>query len=224
MQLDERFAAAEQDGAATVGAGTPADFNSLVEYVRRTVSQLDERSAVRLAMDPPQSAAEVKELWQDVDYERGILTNPEDPRRDELVSWMSDRVLKHAGAKISDAGTDAKFAEIVRRGLLELVRRKSDRLQDCHERPFYDALFDPARPPSVPFGELAKIYVAQVEEEHQQNKVSAKRTDKIKAIVNTLLEIVGKDFPVHKIDDDVVRRIFGFLLFALPAMGGLVSA
>jgi hypothetical protein len=211
LKVDALLSAAEQQGVTTVDSHASVDFGTLVEYVRQTVSQLDEKSAEQMAIDPPQSAAEAQERWKEADYDRWILTNPDDPRRDEWVYSMSNRVLKKAGATPLDAETDAKFAEVVRRGLLELARRRADRLQDCHERQFYDALFDPARPPAVPFSELAKVFVAQVEEEHRENAIGQKWTDKIKAHVKVLLEIVGKDFAVHKIDDDVVQRVRSLL-------------
>lgn len=207
LKVDALFSAAEQHTLTNGNTGKTVSLGVLIEYVRQTVERLDRRSAESLITDPPQDRDELQDLWKEADYERCILTNPADPRRDEWVSWMSDRVLTEAGGRINDMEINAKFAEVVRRGLLELTRRKSDRLQDQHDRPFYDALFDPSRPSSVTFGELAELYVAEVEQEHHHNAISQKRTDKIKAIVATLQEIVTDQTAVHTIDDDLVQHI-----------------
>ena len=207
LKLDALFAAAEQHTIASRSTSDTVPLDVLIEYVRQTVEGLDRRSAESLATDPPKDHDELHDLWKDADYARCILTNPADPRRDEWVSSMSDRVLSDAGAHISDVEIGAKFADIVRRGLLELTRRKADRLQDHYDRPFYDPLFDPGRRPSVTFGELAQIYVAEVEKEHHHNEISQKRTDKITAIVETLREIVTDKRVVHTIDDDLVQHV-----------------
>jgi hypothetical protein len=81
----------------------------LIEYTRQTVERLDSRSAETLASDPPQDLDELHDLTKEADQERCILTNPADPRRDQWVSWMSDRILSEAGAHISDVKINARL-------------------------------------------------------------------------------------------------------------------
>lgn len=204
LKAEALFAAAETAHPKVGSSGV--SFEMLVEYVRETVERLDRRSAESLAFDPPADMDELQERSQDAEYQRSILANPADPRRDELVSRAADRIMSDAGVSVSGQGLNAQFAEIVRRGLIELTRRKVDRLEDRHDRPFHDNLFDPARPPAVTFRELADMYVAEKEQDHDVNGVSQKRTDKVKAIVETICEIVGDSTVVHSIDDDVVQR------------------
>ena len=90
--------------------------------------------------------------------------------------------------------------------MIEVDRRRIGRYADDHGRPFYDALFDPAKPVAATFAELCQLFVTEKEQEHKANKVNAKRTDKIKAAVATLREIVGDATPVHTIDDDMVQK------------------
>lgn len=205
LKVDALFAAAEQHTFDDGDTSKPVSLHALIEYVRQTVERLDTRSAESLATDPPQDLDELNDRWKEADYERSILANPADPRRDEWISHAADRILSDAGA--TPSGVDAQFAEIVRRGLIELTRRKIDRLEERHDRPFHDSLFDPARPSLVTFRELAKIYLAEKQKYYSLNNISKKRTDKVTAIVETLREIVGDQTPVHSIDDDVVQHV-----------------
>jgi len=107
---------------------------TLIEHVRSTAKQLDKRSAEALASDPVSSREELYDIWQEADEELCILTNPGDPRQDELVARASPKVLENVGAVITDHGTTAQFAEIVRRGWIELSRRRIDRLENRYER------------------------------------------------------------------------------------------
>jgi len=204
LKAEALFATAESARPKVTASGVSLEM--LIEYVRETVARLDKISAESLASDPPADLDELQELTQDADYQRSILVNPADPRRDELVSRAADRIMSDAGASVSGHELNAQFAEIVRRGLIELTRRKVDRIEDRHDRPFHDNLFDPARPPAVTFRELADIYVAEKEQDCGANGVSQKRTDKVKAIVETICEIVGDGTIVHSIDDDVVQH------------------
>ena len=204
LKAEALFAAAETAHPKVASSGV--SLAMLVEYVRETVERLDKRSAESFAVDPPADLDEQQERWKDADYERFILANPADPRRDEWVSNTANRILSETGASVGGQALNAHFGEIVRRGLIELTRRKVDRLEDRHDRPFHDALFDPARPPAVTFRELADMYVAEKEQDYGVNGVSQKRTDKVKAIVETIREIVGDSTTVCSIDDDVVQR------------------
>ena len=56
-------------------------------------------------------------------------------------------VLKPAGKSFDDPALPGEMlAELIRRALLELTRRRHARLADDHSRSFFDQLFNPSRP------------------------------------------------------------------------------
>jgi len=215
LKLDALFTAAAEKKAAALGSSvehkTCVSLDTLIEYVRKHVSEGDQRSAEEFVTNPPVAQSERYDLWREADIDREILTNPEDPRQDEWVSLTKRRVLAQADAEIGDPSINAQFAEIVRRGLLEITRRKIDRYEDRHDRPFLDKLFSPDAKPSMSFRQLKDTFIAEKTEEYEANGVSRKRLDKITSIADCLCEIVGESTPVQNIDDDQVQRARGLL-------------
>lgn len=146
-RTDAMFQDAEkgiQPGAGRVGVS----LDTLTQYVRETVETMDRVASERLAVNPPADKHELAYLVQDAEIEIGILTNPEDPRQDELVSGATDRIAYAKGAELTDPTLDAQFAEIVRRGLIEVARRRIGRLTNANGDAFHDVIFDPARAPA----------------------------------------------------------------------------
>ncbi len=215
LKLDALFSAAAESKA--LASGSSADYklnislDTLIDYVRKHVSEVDKEKAETFAVDPPANQSERHELWVDADMQRDALTNPEDPNRATWVDFTKRRVLAQAGATIVDPTVEAQFAEIVRRGLLEITRRRLDRYEDRHDRPFFDMLFDPNAKPNMTFRQLKDIYLAEKTEEFDANNVSKKRLDKITAIAECLCEIIGEPTPVEKIDDNHVQRVRSLL-------------
>jgi len=107
------------------------------------------QSADRLLKTSLADRTSLKERQADAEYELDILTNPADPRQHELIGRAGQRLLDQIGADVPDLSKAARFEEIIRRGLIELCRRGLDRYADRHDHPYYDSLFDPARPASV---------------------------------------------------------------------------
>ena len=129
------------------GAGRAgASLDTLTDYVRETVEAMDRKSAERLALAPPTDKDKLADMVQDAEIELGILTDPGDPRQDEIVSLVTDRIAYANGADLTDTEIVAQFAEVVRRGLVEVTRRRHGRLTDANGKAFHDAMFDPARP------------------------------------------------------------------------------
>lgn len=210
LDTDAQFAAAGQKTGAMAYQSPSAQMlpmGMLVEHIRSMVSSMDEQAATRLLQNPPADEEVLRDRKIDVEYELGILTNPADPRQNELVDMRARRLLDELGLVIPDLSIAAQFDEAVRRALIELCRRKLDRHEDRFDRLFHDNLFDPARRPAVSLRELADVYLGEKEEEYRLNDVSAKRMDKVRASVGTVCELIGDAFPVHEIDDDVVQRV-----------------
>ncbi|TNF04754.1 MAG: site-specific integrase [Sphingomonadales bacterium] len=213
LNSDALFMAAEKEG---IGSGKGSKHSvlplaTLTEHVRSMIAIMDRQSAERLLKDPPADRTSLKERQADTEYELGILTNPADLRQHELIGRAGQRLLDQIGADIPDLSEAAQFEEIIRRGLIELCRRRLDRYADRYDRSYYDGLFDPARPASMTLEELSQTYLAEKEEDYQLNGVSPKRLDKIKASVAVLCEMIDGQMPVHAIDDDVVQRVRSLL-------------
>lgn len=71
-------------------------------------------------------------MKQNAEIGLGVLKNRDDPRGDEWVASVFDKAAAQAEASLSDKEVVSGFAEIVRRGLLEMQHRKPDRLQGDH--------------------------------------------------------------------------------------------
>ncbi|PWV94125.1 site-specific integrase [Phyllobacterium myrsinacearum] len=215
VKTDALFASLEetQNSPSKAGSSKLQDISlhMLTEHVRLTVQKLDKRSAAQFLMDPPEDSDDLYERKQNAKIELGILTSYGDPTRDGWVSDATHQLLKEAGASNVASETYWDFAEIVRRGLVEVQRKKIDRYDDRHDRLFYDHLFNPSRSSSISFSELAQIFITEREAEYHLNGVSQKRFDKVKAIVETLQEIIGSEKMVATIDDDLVQHVRGML-------------
>jgi hypothetical protein len=210
LKLDALFEAA-LESHKTNSASMPehkasVSLGMLIDYVRKHVSEADRRSAEEFVADPP-NQEERRELWVNSDIERSVLMNPEDPNRGCWIASMKHRVLAEAATTVDDPTLDAQFAEIVRRGLLEITRRRLDRYEDRHDRKYLDKLFDPEIKPSMSFRQLKDVFVAEKSEEYEINGVSRKRLDKVTAIADCLCEAIGETLPVAEIDDDRVQHV-----------------
>ena len=73
-----------------VRAGVTLD--TLTGYVRDTVEAMDRKASERLALDPPADKEQLADMVQDTEIQLGILTDPGDPRQDEMVARATDRI------------------------------------------------------------------------------------------------------------------------------------
>lgn len=142
-RTDAMFLAAER-GHAPAQSRAGVSLDTLTGYVRDAVETMDRKASERLALDPPANREELADMTRDAEIELGILTNPGDPRRDELVARAANRIAHTHGAELADDAVVTQFAEVVRRGLIEVTRRRLGRLEDANGQAFHDALFDPA--------------------------------------------------------------------------------
>ena len=210
IQVDAQFADAEQQlsrGDRTPRAQPSLSLNALSEYLRQHITGLDDRAAARLDSDPPADEDECAEMKEDADRALQTLKMRGDPNGEAWIDATGDKLLAAHGASLEDKEIVAKFAEVIRRGLIELQNRKLDRLDDRHDRLFHDPVFDPARQPTVTFGELAEVFWTEREEHHRENDHGAKRIDKVKADLDFLREAVGIETPLQTINDDTVQAI-----------------
>lgn len=215
-----RFAAAEAENAEAPEQGAPLSISpeATAELVRAYVERTDSRFERSLTEDGPADRDQLAEARNDADLGLSVLQSPGDPRAGEWVTGVGDRLLKEAGHQPDSLVGEpyARFAETVRRGLLELSRRKLARYDDQFDRPFFDATFDPSRRAQQTFGELAEQYVAQELEAAEVNAHSQKWTDKVLAQVVLVRELIGDHIPVEEVDYDACLRARS-LLARLPS-------
>jgi integrase len=220
LEWDAKFAACSQSAAGPDPVQTsaqPFSETELVQLVRDYVERLDQLARKREVADYPESPEQKAEMTIEAEVESQILTAPDHPQAHEWIYRAGQEALKPAGRSFADpAIPDEVFAELVRRALLELTRRRHAWLTDDHSRSFFDQLFDPGRPPTPTFGELAEQCLRLSEEDADVNSLSQKWIDKQRTNLGLIREIVGDQTPVGAIDYDACLRVRS-VLARLPA-------
>ncbi|QYZ68562.1 site-specific integrase [Neotabrizicola shimadae] len=207
MAIDERLAAAEHSAEKSVPAGRrTASLSHLTEHLVAHVEAADKRRKTWLEANMPSSPEEREHLRSDAQFELQSLRRVNDPNGEQWVDSLTDKVRAQAGAEWDDELVALKFAEIVRRGLIELGSRKLDGYDLRFDRAFHDPLFDPGKAKAVEFGELAQTFVAETLKDHSVNGHRQKSSDRIKAAAAYICEVIGEHTALDAIDDDAVRR------------------
>ncbi len=164
-------------------------LDTLTAYVRETVEEMDRKASERLALVPPADKQKLADMVQDAEIQLGILIDPGDPRQDEVVSRATDRIAHAHGADLTDAALVAQFAEIVRRGLVEVTRRHIGRLTNENGTAFHDAAFDPAQPPAA--ASVAALDTDIVDGWAAERKPSQKAVDSCRSEARKFLAHTG---------------------------------
>jgi hypothetical protein len=220
LEWDARFAAAEESlpedegeclGSGPVPPSPPVSESDLVQLVRDYVERQDERARKRHASCAPVTTGERSEMTTNAEFEAQTLRASDDPQAQQWIYHAGQELLKPAGRTFDDPDMPGEaLAELVRRALLELSRRRLARLSDDHSRTFFDQLFDPRRPPHVTFG------VRLTEEEVAVNGLTPKGLDRQRASLALIREIIGDRTSVEAIDYDACLRVRS-VLARLPA-------
>jgi integrase len=215
LEWDAKFAACSQSAAGPDDAQTsaqPLSETELVQLVRDYVERLDQLARKREVTDYPENPVQKAEMTIEAEVESQILTSPDHPQAHEWIYLAGQEALKPAGSSFEDPAIPGEaLAELVRRALLELARRRHARLADDHSRTFFDQLFDPGRPPAPSFGELADQCLMLSEENADVNSLSPKWVDKQRANLALVREIVGDQTPIGSIDYDACLRVRSML-------------
>ncbi len=178
----------------------------LIEHVRQHVAKTDKQNAEEFAKTPPVDPNDLIDRRKDAGIELAIVQNRDDPAHDQWIAHATDRALPSAGATISNEDAVKGIAEVVRRGLIEINRRRIDRLDDRHDKPFHDEMFNPARPVAVTFGELVDMFMTEKAADYAANGIREKSGDRIKGVTGYLRELIGDAAPVGSIDDDMIQN------------------
>lgn len=213
LKWSTRFEAAQKALSGSAGSephsvqiARPLPQHEVLRLVQEYVERTDEGTKDRFLRDPPESQQAKAEIKADIEMGIQIVRNADDPRADEIVWSTSKKILRNAGLS-EEAVANAAFAEHVRRGVLELDRRKLARLDDDHSRSFFDQQFNPTRQASVTFGDLVAQFLQMTVDEAAANRTSQKWVDKQRAHAALLSEIVGANTPIQEVDYDVCLRV-----------------
>lgn len=182
-------------------------MNAMTEYVRRTVEETDKRYAAWFAQDPPCDPDDLDERRKDAATELSMLQKPGDKNGEELVARATERAFSELGGPLKAGEYDSDAAEIVRRGLVEIARRRLDRYADRNDRMFHDVLFDPGRSSSMTFEQVADTHLAEKLKHYAENGIRAKSADRLRVVGAYLKELIGPTTSLVDIDDDLVQVV-----------------
>jgi integrase len=224
LEWDAKFAACS---SPSNGGGAPAVQTSaltqplsepeLIQLVRDYVAWRDQLARKREVTDYPENPAQRAEMRIEAEFETQTLQSRDDLQTHQWIYLAGQEALKAVGRSFGDPGIPGEvLAELVRRALLELSRRRHARLADDHRRTFFDHLFDPSWPVGTTFGKLAEQHLRLVEEDAAVNGLGAKGLDRQRATIALIREIVGDEKPVDAVDYDACLRV-RTVLARLPA-------
>jgi hypothetical protein len=172
LEWDAKFAAcsippngADAPPVQSTALGQPLSETDLVQLVHAYVERQDRAARQRQVRGYPITAEERTTMQIDAEVEAQSL-RAQDDLHHQWVYLSGTEALKAASKSFDSPEVPGElFAELVRRGLVELNRRYRARLADDHSRSFFDQLFDPGRPAGMTFGKLAKQHLRLVEED-----------------------------------------------------------
>jgi integrase len=224
LEWDAKFAAlsspangGDVPAVQTSPLGQPLSENELLQLVRDYVAGQDHRARKQETVHYPEDLAQRAEMMIEAEWEGQTLQERDNLQAQEWIYLCGQEALKPAGRSFEDPGIPGEaLAELIRRALLELTRRRHARLADNHSRSFFDQLFDPSRPAKERFGKLAEQYLRLVEEDADINGLGAKGLDRQRATIALVREIVGDETFVDAVDYDACLRA-RTVLARLPA-------
>ena len=185
--------------------------DALVSHLRAHVEDRH-RQFLQRSETEALSPAEQQEARRSVEEEIAVLKNPQDPRHDEWIGQVGDKVLQALGRPLGQPDLNPNaFDKYIERALLEFSRRKLAAYRHDYGASVFDALFDPSTKPETTFGDLCADYLAAKQEEASLNGTSQKRIDKVIAHVALVREIIGEATAVSSINYDACARLRSLL-------------
>jgi hypothetical protein len=89
---------------------------TLLQFVRQHIDQLDRKSIASLLANPPESAKQQAKMRTDAEIGLQILHDRDDPRGADWIDKASEKVLSEVGSALNGKDMIDDIAEIVRRG------------------------------------------------------------------------------------------------------------
>ncbi|WP_292186904.1 site-specific integrase [Mesorhizobium sp.] len=155
-------------------------------------------------VDPIESEAIKNDLEQERQDMMKALSQPGNFHRDEWVSRTFEHLFPNPA--FSDVTHD-QVAEIVRRGLIEVVKGELAVLADEYDRPVSDPLFKALPSQRTTFGEVARDFQEREAKNARINNYREQWVERVAAGVSFLIECVGDETPVVDVDFKVCERV-----------------
>jgi integrase len=215
VEYDARFAALRLENAGTETTPSPARITKantraplsreevkqiIADHVARETAKFERSILARPAEDSEEKAALEWEQAKIID----VLGQPENPLQHELIADTYETLFK--GRQFGGVSS-TEAAELVRRGLIEIIRHETRILSDDFP------LFAPEPRAGVPptsqttFGEVAREYLNDEIEKATVNRRRPQWIDKVTAHVEFLIEFVGEHVPIVRVDYDEAKRL-----------------
>ncbi|WP_192357672.1 DUF6538 domain-containing protein [Mesorhizobium mediterraneum] len=168
----------------------------------------------RYVNDPAETADQLSEIKIDREMRLQSLADPGHP---DQQRWVHQTFEQLFADRRFDGLTEAGVAEVVRRGLVSLVRKELAVLRD-------DIVTETSAPISsmistseqVTFGEIARDYLEDERTRATLNKRRRQWIAEVEGRLAFLIEVVGKHTPIRSVNYDVAKRLQG-ILAELPA-------
>lgn len=174
--------------------------NRVADYVAAKISGFARWNEV----DPIESEAIKNDLEQERQEMMKALSQPGNFHRDEWVSRTFEQLFPNPA--FSDVTRD-QVAEIVRRGLIEVVKGELAILADQYDRPVSDPLFKELPAQRTTFGEVARDFQERETKNARINNYREQWIDKVAAGVSLLIECVGDETPIANVDFKACERV-----------------
>lgn len=168
------------------------------DYFRASLSRFEES----YLGDPALNVDELREIVIDKSQQAEMLGDHENPFTQSSI----DNVFKAVFPDATFEGLrEGAVAELVRRGLVTLARNKVGFI--TNDRGLSNSGGDTERQPEATFGEVASDYLKSEIEKSKLNGRKPKWFEKVEAHVGFLVDFVGKDVPISKVDFDVATKL-----------------
>lgn len=202
VEWDQQFEAARATAAETITPDHQPATAAIVQRVREFVEQRAASIGRRLAANGPVDEAERHEMIIDADLGVQALRNLDDHNGGVWVDQVGREIAAAAGLPPS-----AEIDAYVRRGLIEIQRRRLATLEGRHDGSFFDPTFDPRQQPGIAFGGIADQYAREQRATAEANDGGLQRIHQVQTYVRLLTEIVGAETDLRTIDYDTCLSV-----------------
>jgi integrase len=181
----------------------------VIELLKQFIEGRVEAQAHQLISDPYDNPEQLKDVRTEKEISLNALRWRDDPDGDKWIEQTQKAIFGNA----APAGPEQR--ELVRRALMEVLRRQIAILDDRYDGKPFDFIFSeiPSKGPTL--AEAVAAFIAQVKEEAYANSQSAKSVQKRVTSAELVCEVLGADRQVAKVDYEACLK-FRSTLAVLP--------
>lgn len=188
------------------GLPNPEFSVRLTKYVNEKVLRFE----TRYINDAPENRNQIEGIVADKETELQILSDPAHPLRHQ---WVESAAVQLTGGQRIDGLTSLEVDEAVRRSLIEALTREVALLREDFKA---SASLMSDRTPAVTFKQIAEQYLILARSKATANNRRPQWVEKVAQQVGLLIEVLGEERHVSKIDYDACLYVQG-VLGRLPA-------